>query len=289
MAARRGGRSGPRSRCAALPALQRKMPLYEVLTPEWIDRVHDTAMHLLEDRRHRLPRGRGAGEMARRRCHGRRPARPHPARPAHGPGRQGARALHPARAQPGQVGRDRRQHDGVRPDLRLALRARLRRRAPLRHDRGPQQLPQAGLHGPGAAEHGLGRLRAGRRRHPQAPPAHHGLRDPPQRQELHGPGHPARPRRRRRAHVRDRLRQRVRPRQCGHGRPGQRQLAPGLGRHHDRRPARLRPRRPGPGRGPVHAGRRQHPGLGHRHRRRADGRGALRHRLRPARAARAPR
>ena len=55
-----------------------------------------------------------------------------------------------------------------------------------------QQLPQAGLHGAGPAEHRRGDLRAGRRRHPQAAPAHHRLGDPPQRQELHGPGDPPR-------------------------------------------------------------------------------------------------
>ena len=131
---------------------------------------------------------------------------------------------------------------------------------------------------------GAGDLRAGRRRHPQAAPAHHRLGDPPQRQELHGPGDPP-------DRAEDAVRMceivfgtGVRPRQRGHGGPGQRQLAAGLGRHHDRRAAGLRPLRPGAGRGPVHAGRRQHAGLGHRHRRRADGRGAVRHRLRPARA-----
>jgi trimethylamine--corrinoid protein Co-methyltransferase len=50
---RRGGREARRAirtsvAVRALPALQRRMPLYEVLSPEWLDRVHDTAMHLLE-------------------------------------------------------------------------------------------------------------------------------------------------------------------------------------------------------------------------------------------------
>ena len=50
---RRGGREARRAirtsvAVRALPALQRRLPLYEVLTPERLDRVHDTAMHLLE-------------------------------------------------------------------------------------------------------------------------------------------------------------------------------------------------------------------------------------------------
>ena len=33
----------------SLPALQRRLPLYEVLTPEQLDRIHDTAMRVLEE------------------------------------------------------------------------------------------------------------------------------------------------------------------------------------------------------------------------------------------------
>ena len=50
---RRGGREARRAirtsmAVRALPALQRKMPVYEVLSPEWLDRIHETALHLLE-------------------------------------------------------------------------------------------------------------------------------------------------------------------------------------------------------------------------------------------------
>jgi trimethylamine--corrinoid protein Co-methyltransferase len=51
---RRGGREARRAvrtstAVRALPALTRKLPLYEVLTPEQEDRLHDTAMRVLEE------------------------------------------------------------------------------------------------------------------------------------------------------------------------------------------------------------------------------------------------
>lgn len=50
---RRGGREARRAvrtsmAVRSLPALQRKLPLYEVLSPEWLERIHATALHLLE-------------------------------------------------------------------------------------------------------------------------------------------------------------------------------------------------------------------------------------------------
>src|SRR4051794_3208329 len=50
---RRGGREARRAvrtsvAVRSLPALRRKLPLYEVLSPEQLDRVHDTAMRVLE-------------------------------------------------------------------------------------------------------------------------------------------------------------------------------------------------------------------------------------------------
>ena len=50
---RRGGREARRAvrqstAVRSLPALKRRLPLYDVLTPEQIDRVHDTAMRVLE-------------------------------------------------------------------------------------------------------------------------------------------------------------------------------------------------------------------------------------------------
>ena len=238
---RRGGREARRAvrhsvAVRSLPALQRRLPLYEVLTPEQLDRIHDTAMRVLEEIGIDFREDEALAIWAQGRCRASTAQRVRIPREllmglvAKAPERFTLHARDPAKSV--EIGGDTH---GVRPDLRLALRARLRRRAPLRHDGGPEQPPQAGLHGPRPAEHRLGHLRAGRRRHPQAAPAHHRLGDPPQRQELHGPGHPPRPRRGRGAHVRDRVRQGVRPRQRGHGGPGQRQLALGLGRHHDRR------------------------------------------------------
>ena len=80
--------------------------------------------------------------------------------------------LHPACAQSGALGRDRRQRHGVRAGLRPALRARPRRQAPLRHDRGFPQFREARLYGavdPSFGRHGV---RAGRRAGQQAPPRH---------------------------------------------------------------------------------------------------------------------
>ena len=50
---RRGGREARRAvrtsvAVRSLPALQRQLPLYEVLSPEWLERIHETALHLLE-------------------------------------------------------------------------------------------------------------------------------------------------------------------------------------------------------------------------------------------------
>ena len=51
---RRGGREARRAvrtsvAVRSLPALQRRLPLYEVLSPEQLDRIHDTAMRVLEE------------------------------------------------------------------------------------------------------------------------------------------------------------------------------------------------------------------------------------------------
>ena len=51
---RRGGREARRAvrtsvAVRSLPALQRRLPHYEVLTPEQLDRIHDTAMRVLEE------------------------------------------------------------------------------------------------------------------------------------------------------------------------------------------------------------------------------------------------
>ena len=249
---RRGGREARRAvrtsmAVRALPALQRTMPLYEVLSPERLDRIHDTAMRVLGDGRHRLPRGRGAGQVGQGRGQRRRRPRPDPARAADGSGR----ARHPSAS---------RCTPATRPSRPRSAATRMvfgptygspfvrgfdgeRRYGTIEDLNNFHKLAYMA---PALQNTGAVDLRAGRRRHPQAAPAHHRLGDPPQRQELHGPGHPPDRAAGRGAHVRDRLRQGVRPRQRGHGGPGQRQLAAGLGRHHDRRacastPAPARP------------------------------------------------
>ena len=98
--------------------------------------------------RHRVPRRpRGAPAAPRRRRRRRRRARPLPARDVP-PDRPGDRAapVHPVRPQPGAQRRDRRDAHGLRPELRLAVRARPRQRPALRHDRGLPQLREARLH-----------------------------------------------------------------------------------------------------------------------------------------------
>ncbi len=130
---------------------------------------------------------------ARGRRRRRRRARPLPARdvPLDRAGQRAA-PVHPVRPQPGAQRRDRRGAHGVRPELRLAVRARPRRRPALRHDRGLPQPGEAGLRL--AAPPPLGRdgVRAGRRAGQQAPPRHGLFAHPLLGQAVHGLGHGAR-------------------------------------------------------------------------------------------------
>ena len=234
--------------------------------------------------RDRVPRRpRGAPPAPRRRRRRRRRPRPLPARDVP-PDRPGHRAapVHPVRPQPGAQRRDRRDAHGLRPELRLAVRARPRQRPALRHDRGLPQLREAGLRLALPPPLGRDGLRAGRRAGQQAPPRHGLFPHPLQRQAVHGlrhrPGTGARHGRDGAPHVRRGL-----PR-GPHGDPlaDQRQLAAGLGFGDAGRRARLRGGQPGDAPDAVHPGRRDGPGHRGRCLRPDPRRGARRDDLRPA-------
>ena len=178
-----------------------------------------------------------------------------------------------------------KQH-GLRPQLRLALRPHGRRRATLRHARRPRRPAQAGPRRAGPAQCRLGDLRAHQFAGVQAASAHHRLGDPPLRQELHGPGDGTRACRRRGRDGEDRHGRRLRRGQHGDAGAGQRQHAAGLGRDHAGRGQGLCARQPGRDPLALHAGRRQHPGLGRGHRGPAQCRGARRHGVCPGGQAR---
>ena len=133
--ARRGGRRGPRRRCAGCRRCAAASPSTRCWTRTQVELIHDTAMRLLEtigiefretealatwreagaevqDQRVRIPRDLLMELVAK------------------APERFTVHARNPERSV--EVGGDAH---GVRPDLRLAVRARLRRRAPLRHAR----------------------------------------------------------------------------------------------------------------------------------------------------------
>ena len=105
---------------------------------------------------------------------------------------------------------DRRQRHGVRAGLRPALRARPRRQAPLRHDRGFPQFREARLYGAVDPPFGRHGVRAGRRAGQQAPSRHGLFAHPLFRQAVHGLGHGARARRGYGRDVQDAVRREVR-------------------------------------------------------------------------------
>ena len=164
--------------------------------------------------------------------------------------------LHPACAQSGQFGRDRRQERRVLAGLWLALRHGSRQGPPLRHDRGFPQFREAGAVLAMAAPFRRHDLRAGRRAGQQAP-SRHGLQ-PHQlfRPRLHGLGDGREPGGRLHRHGAHRLRRGLRRSQLRHPRQRQRQLAAGLGRDDDDCAARLCARQPGGGDRAVHPRRR---------------------------------
>ena len=97
---RRGARRGPRRRSAALPVLERTIPVYEILNQEGLELIHEASLAILEqigiefrdDEAVRMWREAGA-DVERFRVRIPRPA-------ADGPGRQEPEPLHRARAQP---------------------------------------------------------------------------------------------------------------------------------------------------------------------------------------------
>ena len=127
---------------------------------------HDRAQRRHDPRagRHRVPRGarRAPADEGRRVRHrggaGAVPARAGaPTRPGHRPA-----GVRPDRPQPEQHRARRRHRDRVRACLRVAVRARPRRRPPVRHDRGLPELREARLHHAVPAPLGRHGLRARR-------------------------------------------------------------------------------------------------------------------------------
>ena len=198
---RRGGQAGRRAERAAAPIVQKKyitreIPLYELLNAEGLELIHEESMTILEeigiDFRYEpaLKLWREAGADVRG------PAGALPTRLDAGDHQDGAAAIHPARPQSGAQRRHRRPQHRVRADLRLALRARLREQAPLRHARGSAELHQARLHDAGAAPFRRRDLRAGRRARAEAASRHRLFPHQIFRQAVHGHRHRAGARRR---------------------------------------------------------------------------------------------
>ena len=292
---RSGGRAG-RQALRAHSHIERQPFLTRKLAPVRGPRRGGPVAHRAQRRhdppggRPRVPgRSRCAAPVRRRRR--RRPGRagPLPARdvPPDRPG-DGAARVHPVRPQPGQQRRDRRPEHRLRPELRLAVRARPGQRPALRDDRGLPQLREAGLLEPAHAPLRRDDLRAGRRARQQAPPGHGLQPHPLLGQAVHGLGHRARAGAR---HGRDgqaRLRRRVRRQPRGDPQPDQRQLAARLGRDDARRGPGLRRDQPGHPDDAVHPGRGDGPGDGRRGLRPDAGRVARRDDVLPARPARRP-
>ena len=195
---RSGGRAARQalrlaSHAEHIPFLTRKLAPFEVLGEEGLALIEQNADIDPRGGRRRVPRRRRGAPPAgrRRRRHRRRPG-PLPARDVP-PDRPGDRAapVHPVRPEPGAQRRDRRDAHGLRPELRLTVRARPRRRPALRHDRGLPQLREADLRVALPPPLGRDGLRAGRRAGQQAPPRHGLFAHPLQRQAVHGLGHGA--------------------------------------------------------------------------------------------------
>ena len=282
----RAARQALRLACHAehIPFLTRKLAPFEVLGEEGLALIEQNADTILEEVGVEF---RGDAEalrlLARGRRRRRRRPRPLPARdvPADRPGDRAA-PVHPVRPEHGAQRRDRRDAHGLRPELRLAVRARPRRRPALRHDRGLPQLREADLHVAVPASLGRDGLRAGRRAGQQAPPRHGLFAHPLQRQAVHGLGHGAGTGAR---HGRDGppdVRRGVPRGPHGHHQPDQRQLAARLGLGDAGRRARLRRGEPGDAADAVHPGRRDGPGDRGRRLRPDPRRGARRDDLRPA-------
>ena len=148
-AARRAAPPAPSARMSPLPYITRNIPLTEILERRGARNHRAQRRDAARGDRHRVPRlsrARSSSFAAPARRQGR--ARALSARPRATALRHDAAALRPARAQSRAQRRHRRQRDGVRAELRLALRPRPRQGPPLRHDRGLPQFREARLSEP---------------------------------------------------------------------------------------------------------------------------------------------
>ncbi len=157
------------------PYIMRNIPTYDILSEENLVRIEQTADRILaeigiefRDDPVALDHWRTRRRQARRQSGHVRAG--HAARDIE----DRARDLHPACAQPGQLGRDRRQERSVLAGLRLALRHGYRQGPTLRHDSRLRELREAGAVLALAAPFGRHDLRAGGRAGQQAP-SRHGL------------------------------------------------------------------------------------------------------------------
>ena len=150
---RSGGRAARQAaRLAAhvehVPFLTRTLAPFEVLDEEGLVAHRAQRRHDPPGGRPRVPRRpRRAAPVPRGRRRRRRASASASRAGMCRADRPGDRAapVHAVRAQPGAQRRDRRDAHGLRPELRLAVRPRPRRRPPLRHDRGLPQLREARL------------------------------------------------------------------------------------------------------------------------------------------------
>ena len=245
---RSGGRAGRQAMRAAAAThadafLTRTMKPVEIVSEEGLDIIIDNAETILAEvgidvrgYPSAVERFAAAGLRRRRRTGALSP------RPGPLPRRHRTGELRAARPQPGAQRHDRRRRHGVRPQLRLAVRPRPRRRPPLRHARRLPELRQAHLLVTAPPPLRRDGVRTGRHPGEQAPPRH-GVQPPAlQRQADHGLGDGRRAGRRLRRAGPHRLRRRSRRPHRDH-QPDQRLVAARVGRHDARRRRGLR-RRP---------------------------------------------
>ena len=197
-----GPRGAPRGARAARrrldsPTSPARSPTTEILGEEGLALIERNADTLLQEVGHRVSRlSRGAGALQGRRLRHQGRARALSPRPRPAALRDGAVELRAARAQPRAQRRHRRRRDGVRAQLRLAVRPRSRQGPALRHDRGFPEFREArlslALHPPFRRH----RLRAGRSARQQAAFRDGLCAHALFRQAVHGLGDQARARRR---------------------------------------------------------------------------------------------
>ena len=258
--ARRGGgraarveeRTGADSGPSGPAFIRRKVMPYDLLTPDGLDRVEAKADQILAEI------GIDINEQQDREEFRAAGASIDGTRVRFEPGQIGELVktcpgrVHPARPQPGQVGRARWQQRGDGAGLRVAVRARPRRWAPLRLTRRLPQLHQAHPLVAVAASLGWHDLRTRRRAGQQAPPRHGVRPHQVQRSGVPRLGHDSRACPRLGRADPDPVRRAVRRRALRDHGQRQRQLAAGVGQRHDRCDSRLRRGQPGVGDRAVH-------------------------------------